>query len=59
MKVAIIVGTRPEIIKMSPVIKACEAKGIDYALIHTEQHYSKNMSDVFLPNSTYQSRIIF
>ena len=30
MRIAIIIGTRPEIIKMSPVIRACEELGLDY-----------------------------
>lgn len=39
--IAIILGTRPEIIKMTPVLRACEKKkNIDYQLIHTGQHYS-------------------
>jgi len=28
MKIAIILGTRPEIIKMSPIIRECEKQGI-------------------------------
>ena len=47
MKVAIEVGTRPEIIKMAPVVRACMARGIDYLLIHTGQHYSFEMDGVF------------
>jgi UDP-N-acetylglucosamine 2-epimerase (non-hydrolysing) len=44
---AIVLGTRPEIIKMSPVIRACEKRGEDYFLIHTGQHYSYEMDRVF------------
>ncbi|MFA4833327.1 MAG: UDP-N-acetylglucosamine 2-epimerase (non-hydrolyzing) [Patescibacteria group bacterium] len=43
MKIAIILGTRPEIIKMSPIIRACEDKGFDYFILHTGQHYSYEM----------------
>ena len=46
-KIAIVLGTRPEIIKMSPVIRACEENGIDYFILHTGQHYSYNMDRVF------------
>ena len=46
--IAIILGTRPEIIKMSPVIKECEKKGLDYFILHTGQHYSYEMDKVFL-----------
>ena len=47
MKVAIVLGTRPEIIKMSPVIRGLEKKGIDYFILHTGQHYSYNLDRVF------------
>lgn len=45
--IIIIVGTRPEIIKMASVVRACEKKGIDYLLIHTGQHYSYEMDKIF------------
>ena len=44
---AIILGTRPEIIKMSPIIRSCERKGVDYFVLHTGQHYSYKMDRVF------------
>ncbi len=58
MGVAIILGTRPEIIKMSPVIRECEQRGMDYFILHTGQHYSYNMDRVFfeqlkLPEAKY------
>ncbi len=43
MVVAIILGTRPEIIKMSPIIRECERKDLDYFVIHSGQHYSYEM----------------
>jgi len=63
MKIAIIVGTRPEIIKMSPIIRECENKeNLDYFIIHTGQHYSYNMDRVFfeqlnLPKPKYNLNI--
>lgn len=48
--ISIILGTRPEIIKMSPVIRECEKKGLDYFILHTGQHYSYNMDKVFFQN---------
>jgi UDP-N-acetylglucosamine 2-epimerase (non-hydrolysing) len=45
--IAIVLGTRPEIIKMSPVIRACETKNEDYFILHTGQHYSYEMDRVF------------
>jgi len=58
MKIAIILGTRPEIIKMSPVIRECEKRNCDYFILHTGQHYSYNMDRVFfeqleLPDAKY------
>jgi UDP-N-acetylglucosamine 2-epimerase (non-hydrolysing) len=47
MKIAFIVGTRPEIIKMSPLIDEVNKKGVDYILIHTGQHYDQEMSQQF------------
>lgn len=47
MKVAIILGTRPEIIKMSPVIREIERKKLDFFILHTGQHYSYNLDKVF------------
>ncbi|HOX34738.1 MAG TPA: UDP-N-acetylglucosamine 2-epimerase (non-hydrolyzing) [Methanoregulaceae archaeon] len=45
--IAVILGTRPEIIKMSPLIRACEESGEDYFILHTGQHYSYAMDRVF------------
>lgn len=47
MKIAIILGTRPEIIKMSPLIRECERSNINYFILHTGQHYSYNMDKIF------------
>jgi len=58
MKIAIILGTRPEIIKMSPIMRECEKQGIDYYILHTGQHYSYEMDRIFfeqlrLPKAKY------
>ncbi len=47
MKPAIVVGPRPEIIKMAPLVRACRARGLPYLLLHTGQHYSFEMDGVF------------
>ena len=31
-------GTRPEIIKMSPIIRALQRSGLDFFILHTGQH---------------------
>ncbi len=40
-------GTRPEIIKMSPIIRECERLGLDFFILHTGQHYSYQLDGVF------------
>lgn len=45
--IAVILGTRPEIIKMSPIIRECEARNLDYFILHTGQHYSYEMDQAF------------
>ena len=62
MKVAIIIGTRPEIIKMSPVIRGLLTKEIDFFILHTGQHYSYNLDRVFfeqlkLPQPEYNLEV--
>ena len=62
MKLSIILGTRPEIIKISPIIRALEKTNIDWHIIHTNQHYSENMDKIFfkelnLPNPKYNLNI--
>jgi len=47
MKIAVIVGTRPEIIKMAPVVRELENNGVNYFILHTGQHYSYNLDRVF------------
>jgi UDP-N-acetylglucosamine 2-epimerase (non-hydrolysing) len=47
MKIAVIVGTRPEIIKMAPVVRALENNKANYFILHTGQHYSYNLDRVF------------
>ena len=47
MKIGLIFGTRPEIIKMAPVIRECEKRKLDYFIIHTNQHYSYEMDKIF------------
>ena len=47
MKIATVLGTRPEIIKMAPIIDEISKRDIDQTVIHTGQHYDKEMSDNF------------
>jgi UDP-N-acetylglucosamine 2-epimerase (non-hydrolysing) len=47
VKIAVVVGTRPEIIKMAPIVRACIERRVPYLLLHTGQHYSFEMDGVF------------
>ena len=46
LKLMTIVGTRPEIIKMSAIIKKCD-KYFDHILVHTGQNYDYQLNQVF------------
>ena len=52
MKLTIIAGARPNFMKIAPVIHAIQkaqeqGKDLSYRLVHTGQHYDKNMSETF------------
>lgn len=52
MKITIIAGARPNFIKIAPIIKAIEKRKLEgatvsFRLVHTGQHYDKNLSDTF------------
>jgi len=47
MRISIVLGTRPEIIKFSSIIRECERLALDYSILHTGQHYSYDMDKVF------------
>lgn len=54
----VVVGTRPEIIKLAPVIVELRKRAIDFDLVHTDQHYDDTMSGSFftqlgLPEANY------
>ncbi|MCL4117187.1 UNVERIFIED_CONTAM: hypothetical protein GTU68_045243 [Idotea baltica] len=52
MKITIIAGARPNFMKIAPIIEAIQTKNnlgfdIHHRLVHTGQHYDKNLSDTF------------
>ncbi len=48
--VVVVTGTRPEIIKMAPVIRALKVEGLPYVFVHCGQHYDYNMAEQFIEN---------
>ncbi|HUT26633.1 MAG TPA: UDP-N-acetylglucosamine 2-epimerase (non-hydrolyzing) [Methanomassiliicoccales archaeon] len=47
MRFSVVLGTRPEMIKMSPIVRELQRNGDDFDLVHTGQHYSFEMDKVF------------
>src|SRR3712207_5436911 len=47
MRVLTVIGARPQFVKAAPVSKALRAAGHREVLVHTGQHYDRNMSQVF------------
>lgn len=60
MKVLVPLGTRPEIIKLAPVVRALAGRGLDVRTVATGQHASPAMTDVlfeefaFSPDARWQ-----
>ena len=46
MKVMTVVGTRPEIIKLSEVMKELD-KFVDHIIVHTGQNYDYELNEIF------------
>jgi UDP-N-acetylglucosamine 2-epimerase (non-hydrolysing) len=48
-KIILVAGARPNFMKIAPVIRALQARKdlLQYRLVHTGQHYDREMSDVF------------
>jgi len=63
IKIAIIAGTRPELIKLAPLIKLIvKDKEFELILIHSGQHYNNNLLSIFLqelelPNPDYDIQV--
>jgi len=47
MRIAAIVGARPQFVKAAPVSRALAERGLAEVLVHTGQHYDPQLSDVF------------
>ena len=49
VKITLVAGARPNFMKIAPLIRALQARSdvFSYRLVHTGQHYDRDMSDVF------------
>ena len=44
----LIAGARPNFMKIAPIVRALRADGrLDWRIVHTGQHYDRDMNDVF------------
>lgn len=48
MRVSVVIGTRPETIKMAPIFFELQKRGIAIDLVHTDQHYDHDIAGVFI-----------
>ena len=48
ISISFVLGTRPEIIKLAPIILEAQKRDISFNIIHTGQHYDAEMSEQFL-----------
>jgi len=46
-RIVFVLGTRPEIVKLAPIIRACDRAEVEYTVVHTGQHYSERLDGVF------------
>ncbi len=58
IKLCIIVGTRPEIIRLSATIKRCH-KYFDVCVVHTGQNFDKNLNDIFWSDFNLRSPDVY
>ena len=61
-KILTILGARPQLIKAASVSRVIKKSGMKEKIVHTGQHFDKNMSDIFIkemgiPNPDYNLEI--
>ena len=54
LKVCTIIGTRPEIIRLSEVIKCCD-RYFNHILVHTGQNYDYTLNEIFFEDLELRS----
>src|SRR5689334_3159688 len=45
--ILVVVGARPNFVKMAPVVDELVRRGIPHLIVHTGQHYDEKMSTIF------------
>lgn len=48
MSTLVVLGTRPEIVKLGPVVREMARRRLPSSVLHTGQHFDADMSDTFL-----------
>lgn len=48
MSICLVLGTRPEIIKMTPLVHELRARDLSFFVVHSGQHYDHEMDGIFL-----------
>lgn len=46
-KIHFVIGTRPDLIKMAPLIAEYQRRGRSFSIVHVGQHYDDNMDGIF------------
>lgn len=59
MKIATIIGARPQFVKAAPVSEALANRGIEEVVIHTGQHYDHRMSQAFFDELNMQTPHVY
>lgn len=47
MRIVLVAAARPNFMKVAPVLRALEQRGVEVSLVHTGQHHDAQMSDTF------------
>ncbi len=47
MNISLIAGARPNFMKIAPLVRALEQRGVQPRIVHTGQHYDRQMSETF------------
>lgn len=57
MSIVLAIGTRPCVIKQSPLMKALKKRGVPFKVLHADQHFDDGMDGVFLRQFGYENVI--